>query len=249
MSDNTNTIEAPARRTSGRRKLAVILATALAVFGLSSVGATAAFATGAVVNPMGNYSVPSGGLFTFSGTGFSADDDVTVKLHSSGTVLGTFVVGDSSTSGSNAAPYYDGRVITDWSTPDARTGVVIPQGTSATSNQLDFYTTTGGTVTPEATVAITVTANPYTVSVTNTSSGGTKSVQVTNTNTWAPGVLVTVKLDFETGYQKQFNADGSGNFNESVTLPSGLSGQHTITVIAPASGTYPAASVSTVLTF
>jgi hypothetical protein len=221
--------------TRNKRVLIILLA-ALMLVGLSFAGAPNAYADGTVTNPNDNYDVPQAGYFTFEGTGFTPNDAVTVKLASSGATLATFTVNAS------------GIIVTD--TGSTTTRVVIPAGTATGDDELDFYTTTGGSSIPEATCDITVTLNDYAADITSDiNEDGDQYIQVSGTD-WAPNVTVNLKIDLAPGPgATTFTTDANGNFGGTFVLPSELSGDHIITLLAPASGAFGPASVSKVLTF
>ena len=228
MSGSTNTIETPARRLSGRRKLAVLTAAAVAALGLSGLGTTAAVAdSAAVTNINGDYTVPQGGQWTFEATDFDPYGTLDVYLDStSGTSLRTYDLDGSGDAGT---------------TPPDYTRVPIASGVSTGSHTLYFVDDLLTTVP----VSITVTT-PAAVSVSSSSSGtvgGNITVSGSGWITTNPSgsAIVALKIEDATntaitynhisGYATPgtsnltvwliVNADSSGNFSATVHLPDG----------------------------
>lgn len=218
--------------------LAALMVVGVAFMALPSTSARAVTPTGNedVWNPIGVYSLPVGGLFTFETEGFVEDSTVEVRLTLSGTVLGEFDVDGSGVLEPNGDPTND------------RTTVIIPKATSPGDNGLSFYYKDGSSYDFAVELGIELLPNIYSADFEIVAiGGGLNALSLKSTSWWVPGVLVTLKIDWAEAGSGTFTVDADGNFVEQITLPRGLSGTHTFTLLAPWVGSNLPASVSETL--
>jgi hypothetical protein len=226
------------------RIIAVLLAALMVVVAFVALPPTSARAitpTGNedVWNEFGFYSLPVGGLYTFETEGFVENSTVEVRLTLSGAVLGEFDVDGSGVLEPNSDPTSD------------RTTVIISETTSPGPNGLSFFYKDGSSYDFAVALGITLLPNNYSASfkVVPDSSGGYVLQVDNNGSRWASNTTVTLKIDWAEEAAGSFVTTDAGSFTAEITLPNGLSGTHTFTLLAPAVGTYLPASVNKTITF
>jgi hypothetical protein len=132
-----------------------------------------------------------------------------------------------------------------------RTSVLIPLTANPTTLALLQYVYPGQENDPAVELPFTVTATPYQLATPQIGmDGNIPYVTVTGTNNWGPDRTIWVKLDYAAeALEDTLETDGVGFLSGTIYLPVGLTGSHTITLLAPPAPNFGAISVTFTVTF